>query len=130
MSDFIWKELCMTPVSSALQCTLTLARTKLLVILWHQNFFYHVAWKRCKCNTEPQNEELRSISYPMNPPFEFGEITGYFVGWIDEALANLYRLLYGLLIKFFVKKDMFETPLTDLADGLIKGPLMLLFSVS
>ena len=124
---FIWNELCQTPLSPALPCLLTLARLKLLACLWHQMFYYHVAWKRCNCRPEDQDRELNSLAYPFHPPFQFGEITGHYLGWIDEVLAKLFNLLIGILGKFHESQHLFEKPLVEMSDILIKEFLMLVF---
>merc|ERR1712130_740016 len=54
----------------------------------------------CKCSPESQRMRIKSMTFPMNPPFVMGEISGEYLGWIDEYLAILGVYLVAIEAKY------------------------------
>ena len=61
-------------------------------------FFGYHKESTCKCTKEDKKiYETDASAYPMQCPFEMGEMTGEYYGWIDKKLAILSFYLKGII---------------------------------
>jgi len=67
------------------------------------HYWLHFGYHReatCSCSPESQRMRIKTMTFPMNPPFVMGEISGEYLGWIDEYLAILGVYLVAIEAKY------------------------------
>ena len=67
------------------------------------HYWLHFGYHReatCKCSPESQRMRIKTMTFPMQPPFVMGEISGEYLGWIDEYLAILGVYLVAIEAKY------------------------------
>merc|ERR1719233_200510 len=67
------------------------------------HYWLHFGYHReaaCSCSPESQRKRIKSMTFPMNSPFVMGEISGEYLGWIDEYLAILGVYLVAIEAKY------------------------------
>jgi len=67
------------------------------------HYWLHFGYHReaaCNCSPEWQRKMIKNMTFPMNPPFVMGEISGEYLGWIDEYLAILGVYLVAIEAKY------------------------------
>ena len=84
--------------SLLLPCVVATIQIYLVNYYW-QHFGYH---RDATCNCSPQSRKLRvkTMTFPMQSPFIMGEISGEYLGWIDEHLATLGIYLVSIEAKY------------------------------
>jgi len=105
--------------SLEMACVMDWAQVFLLRRLWSM-FGYHGLVKGslqgqtpCRCTSDNKFEEMRDCTYPMEPPFILGELSGKYLGWIDTSLSYL-----GLLFGAWSRKYEEEINQHDLNDDI------------
>eukprot|EP00092_Neocalanus_flemingeri_P008974 GFUD01009655.1.p1 GENE.GFUD01009655.1~~GFUD01009655.1.p1 ORF type:complete len:1191 (+),score=266.73 GFUD01009655.1:76-3573(+) len=67
------------------------------------HYWLHFGYHReasCQCSPESQRMRIKTMTVPMQPPFVMGEISGQYLGWIDEYLAILGVYLVAIEAKY------------------------------
>jgi len=84
--------------SLLLPCGIATIQIYLLNHYW-LHFGYH---RDATCNCSPKSQRMRTktMNFPMQPPFIMGEISGEYLGWIDEYLAILGVYLVAIEAKY------------------------------
>ena len=99
-----WFNLMNIKRQSSTLCPVEHDRSYIIREYWARFGFHKGA--SCKCTKEDKNNLEHGVAYPMQCPFEMGEMTGEFYGWIDKKLSVLSFFLTGIMHRFPELKDV------------------------
>ena len=74
-----------------------------------EHYWLHFGYHRdatCMCPREMKSRRRDEVNYPMQCPFSMGEMSGTYLGWIDEKLSVLTLFVNAINIKYH--KEMKE----------------------
>ena len=92
MESFVSKESLLIPCN--------VAKMQMYMV---EHYWLHFGYHRdstCMCPREIKSRRRDEVTYPMQCPFSMGEMTGTYLGWIDEKLSVLTRFVNAINIKY------------------------------
>jgi len=86
------------PNCSVISCSGDMIQATLLEQYWHL-FGFHCN-SLCSCTQTEKLEITAKARYPLQCPFQMGEVTGKYLDWVDEQLGTLALFINAIKVKF------------------------------